>query len=100
MTQFKLSDFCYPKKLPWDEIFHDINRAGISPYQTSILIGESWSSTQRWARGTEPKHSIGIAILEVHSRYCGIELTEQRISEARKGNYSVPIGNERINRRI
>lgn len=90
MTQFKLSDFVYPKKLPWEEIFHDLNRHGVSAYQASILIGENWSSLQRWQRGTEPKYSVGVSILTLHTIHCGEELTEKRVIEAQQGFYSTP----------
>lgn len=82
MTQFKLSDLVYPKKLSWDTIFNDLGEAGITPARASILIGVPESSQQRWRAGVEPRHSVGVSILTIHSRYCGEDLTNQRITEA------------------
>lgn len=82
MTQYKLSDLVYPKKIDWCQIFDDLNSAGVSPYQVGILIGQGWSSVQRWKTGTEPKYSVGVSILFVHARHCGGELTDQRLEEA------------------
>lgn len=81
MTQYKLSDLEYPKKLDWTLIFDDLVMHGISPYQVAILIGQGWSSVQRWREGTEPKYSIGVSILRVHSKYCGDALTDKRLAE-------------------
>ena len=83
MTQFKISDLVYPKKMSWDIIFNDLEDKGITPSKASMLIGAGRSSLQRWRSGTEPKHSIGVSILKIHTRYCGEELTNQRITEAR-----------------
>ncbi|MGD9382242.1 MAG: hypothetical protein PVI03_07345 [Candidatus Thorarchaeota archaeon] len=83
MIQFKLKDLVYPKRLAWDVIIADIYEAGITPSQTSDLMGQGWSSFQRWQSGVEPRHSIGVSILTIHTRYCGEELTKQRLSEGK-----------------
>lgn len=82
MIDFKLADFVYPKKLPWGKILSDLRRNDLGPLQTSILLGVSHSTFQRWEKGTEPKHSYGVSILTIHSRYCGETLTEERIKES------------------
>jgi len=82
MIQFKLDEYAYPKKLPWIEIFKDLEKHGVTPSMAGELIGAGWSTLQKWRSGTEPKHSIGISILTLHTRYCGEDLTNQRITEA------------------
>lgn len=82
-TTLSSSDYVYPTVLPWADIFSDLTGAGCSPYRVSTLIGESWSTVQRWVPGDiEPRDSRSRAILELHSRYCGVELTLQRLMEA------------------
>lgn len=82
MIQFKLSDYVYPRKLNWAIVIQDIEEAGISAHKISELVGAGWSSFQKWRRGVEPRHSIGISLLILHTRYCGEDLTNQRITEA------------------
>jgi len=82
METFKLSEYVYPKKLPWIEIFKDLEKHGANPSTVGELIGVGWSTLQKWRSGTEPKYSVGISILTLHTRYCGEDLTNQRITEA------------------
>ena len=81
MTQFKFNEYVYPKKLPWEQIFTDIE-GHLSPTQISDLLGSGWSCFQRLRNSKEPKHSVGESILIIHTRYCGEDLTNQRITEA------------------
>jgi len=82
MTQFKLSELVYPKKLSWDNIFIDLDKAGVTPSEISELLGVGWSTLQKWRNGTEPKYSVGVSILTIHARYCGEDSTFERITQA------------------
>lgn len=76
------SDYIYPTMLPWRTIFNDLASARCSPYRVACLIGYSWSTVQRWYYdGVEPRESAARAILELHKRFCGEELTEKRKQE-------------------
>ena len=76
------SDYVYPTVLPWRTIFDDLSRAGQTPYRVANLIGYSWSTVQRWYYdGVEPRESAARAILELHKRFCGEELTDRRKQE-------------------
>ncbi len=81
MTLFKLSDFEYPKRIQWDVIISDIGKNGVNSFQVSNLLGLSWSTFQSLLKGSEAKHSIGVSLLTLHTRYCGEELTKQRMAE-------------------
>ena len=82
MIQYKLKEYVYPKKLPWVQIFKDLKESGLTPSKISVLVGVGGSTLQRWTSGTEPKYSIGVSLLTLHTRYCGEELTNKRITEA------------------
>lgn len=81
---FRINDYVYPKVLPWEQIFNDLmDKGGLSYSQIAEILGKKTSSIDRWWKGgTEPKHSIGVSILTIHSRYCGQELTQARLSQA------------------
>lgn len=81
MIRFKLEELVYPKRLPWDKILNDLKDAGVTPSETAELIGSGWSSLQTWRKGVEPRYSVGVSILTIHTRYCGEELTNQRKTE-------------------
>ena len=83
MIQYRLSDLVYPRKMAWDVILSDLNSKGVTPSQVAMLTGAVWSSLQRWRDGTEPRYSMGQSILIIHTRYCGEDLTNQRVTEAR-----------------
>lgn len=80
MNQFKLGDFVYPKKLPWEDILQDLYDNDVTPSQIANLLGFGWSSFQRLKNGSEPKYSVGVSILILHTRYCGEELTRERVN--------------------
>jgi len=82
MTPFKLSELVYPRKIPWGSIFSDLYHIGVTPAQMSELLGVGCSTLQKWRNGTEPKHSVGVSILIIHTRYCGEDVTNQRVTEA------------------
>ena len=63
----------------------DLRAAGVSGYRLTEYLLTSRSTVQGWEEGCEPRHSYGAAILEVHTHFCGVEKTRQRLSEARLG---------------
>lgn len=70
-------------RLDWRQIIQDLRAAGCTAYRmTSIMLIER-STVQRWQKGSEPRHSYGVAILEVHTHFCGAELTQRRLAESR-----------------
>lgn len=82
-TVYSSSDYVYPTVLPWRDIIKDLKGAGLSAKGTADLVGCSWSTFQRWyCDGVEPRHSYATAILALHTRYCGDDLSKKRMSEA------------------
>lgn len=87
------SDYVLARRLDWPKIFQDLWRCGVSPYTVAAMIGEQWSTVQRWVTGQpEPRHSHAMAIIQLHIRYCGIVTTQARFTEAGMPFY--PAGNE------
>ena len=82
MNQWKLNDYCYPKIVPWNRVLCDLMDSGLTASAICELIDVQWSSLQRWRDGTDPKHSIGNAILRLHKRHCGAELNARRLAQA------------------
>ena len=68
MTRF--DDYIYTDREDWDKIFDDLAINQIGPTKIADLIGIAASSLQRLRDGTEPRHSVGVALLELHSRHC------------------------------
>jgi len=78
----KQVEYVYPRVLNWSQIMHDIADNGCSYSEVSKILGVGWSTVQRWRTGSEPGHSIGTALLMIHAKYAGQDLTKQRVSEA------------------
>lgn len=66
----------------WTDVLADLRAAGVSGYRLSEVMLISRSTVQRWEEGSEPSHSYGAAILEVHKRFCGEQQTLVRIHQA------------------
>jgi hypothetical protein len=74
-------EYVYPRVLNWAQIMRDIADNGLTYSSVSKTLGVGWSTVSRWRTGSEPQHSIGCAILLLHAKYCGQDLTRQRVSE-------------------
>ena len=70
MNQYKFEDYIYPEEINWCEIFDDLEKNDIRPCHITELIGITGSSLQKNRQGSEPRYSVGKAILTLHSRYC------------------------------
>ncbi len=80
MIRFKFTEYVYPKRLPWKDIFKDLD-SHVNQSELSELLGLGWSSYQSCRDSLEPKHSIAVSIITLHTRYCGETLTRQRLEE-------------------
>lgn len=69
-------------RVDWLAVLADLRAAGVSGYRLAEIMLTPRSTVQGWESGSEPLHSYGAAILEVHTRYCGAEATKRRITEA------------------
>ena len=78
------TEYVTPKIIPWVEVFKDLDEVGKGHSQMCQLMGIPHATLFRWKTGEcEPKHSIGVTILLLHSRYCGEELTIERELQAK-----------------
>lgn len=74
MTQYKLEEYIFPRKTDWEKVFQELKDNNVKPCQIAELIDMPGSSLQRILNGVEPRHSVGEAILKLHSRYCAERL--------------------------
>ena len=84
-TQFKhqdVEDYIYPRVINWIRVIDDIREHGGTYSTICKILGLSWSTLQGWRTGCEPRHSTGSSLLLIHAKYCGTELTKQRVLEA------------------
>lgn len=70
-------------RVDWRAVLEDLRGCECSGYRLAALLGIEWSTVQRWLQGSEPRHSYGVAILEVHTRFCGAAMSQQRLCEAK-----------------
>lgn len=69
-------------RVDWAAVLADLREAGVSGYRLANIMTISRSTVQHWVDGGEPTHSYGVAILEVHTRFCGSERTNLRITQS------------------
>lgn len=69
-------------RVDWAAVLSDLRAAGVSGYRLANVMLISRSTVQHWESGGEPSHSYGVAILEVHTRFCGKERTNLRITQS------------------
>jgi hypothetical protein len=75
--------FVLRHRIEWRDVLADLRGAGVSGYRLANILLATASTVQGWRKGSEPCHSYGVAILEVHTRFCGGERTAQRVREAK-----------------
>ena len=51
----------------WPRIIADLNEAGLSQEDIARLLGRAQSTVSDWAKGREPRHSDGKALLALHA---------------------------------
>ena len=78
----EIDDYVYPRFINWIQVTKDIAEHGLTYNGISQCMGVGYSTLQRWRTGSEPCHSSGSALLLIHAKYCGGELTKQRVAEA------------------
>lgn len=76
-------EYIYPRMLDWAQIMRDLYEH-ITYNEVAKILGVNWGNVQRWRTGSEPGYSKGSAILLLHARCCGGELTKQRILEGKQ----------------
>lgn len=57
-------------KRNWRVIIEELKAKGYNAYKISLAIGARLPSVQLWENGSEPKHSAGEALLDLHRQVC------------------------------
>lgn len=66
----------------WKEIYQDLRNVGCNESQLAYLLNKERSTVQYWfERCAEPKYSEGCAIIAIHTKYCGEQLTKIRLNK-------------------
>lgn len=70
-----------PIEIYWPTIIRDLADHGLCYRQQANSIGCEWTTLQRWKNGSQPRFNNGHALLILHSKICGIALTQKRLEE-------------------
>ena len=73
----------YPKEIDWAVISDDIKGSGLCYFRQAIALGKEWSTLQKWRNGAQPRFCDGHALLMLHTKICGEELTKKRLGDSR-----------------
>lgn len=71
-----------PVKVDFGELMRDMHEKGVPYTHQALSIGKEWSTLQMWMKGAQPRFSSGLALLALHSRICGQQMTLKRLREA------------------
>ncbi len=86
-TQFKSdmnNEYLYERSIDWVQLIEDIRANGLKYAGIGRVLGVEWSTLQGWRDGCEPRYRSGANLLLLHAKQCGLELMQQRISEAKQ----------------
>lgn len=75
-----LAGYIYPARMPWGAMVDDLNAAGCSTSRIALILGVDRATVQGWDK-SEPRHSTGQALIELHTQICPA-LREKRRGEA------------------
>lgn len=73
----------YTIQLDWAQITRDIKAAGVPYTQQAFALGKQFSTLQTWMQGGEPEFRNGCALLVLHRKVCGPQLTLKRLMEGK-----------------
>jgi hypothetical protein len=68
-------------KIDWKTIIEDMKHRDYPYSKQAEAIGRGWSSFQGIMRGCSPRFADGHALLILHAKVCGTQLTEKRFIE-------------------
>jgi len=68
-----------PANMNWALLIQDMRERKVSINQQAEILDTTYSKIQRYWQGSEPGFSTGHAILILHSKICGINITQQRL---------------------
>jgi len=68
-----------PVQVNWALLIQDMRERQISINQQAEILDTTYSKLQRYWKGSEPGFSTGHALLILHSKICGLPLTQERL---------------------
>lgn len=72
------SDYVHQKKVDWPAVIEDLRARGLTITKIAACLGLNRTTVSEWRLNHEPNFASGAALLELHSRYCGEDLTKLR----------------------
>lgn len=76
-------EFAYPVITDWPRVMRELRAAGWTPYKVALTLCCEHPTAYSWEKGSEPRHSLGAALLNLHRAVCGQEASEKLNSESR-----------------
>lgn len=77
------AEFVYPLRIDWERLMREMRDAGWTPYKVAMTICADHATAYSWAKGSEPSHSYGAALLTLHRSVCGPEASEKLRTDAK-----------------
>lgn len=65
-------------------IIRDLNAAGLSCYKIGLACRAQTFTVQRWRNGSEPKHSQGVELINLHRLIVGKEAENGNLMAEKK----------------
>jgi hypothetical protein len=56
----------------WFRILGELNAAGQTNARVARRLGVAKNSIYCWKMGGDPSHALGVALLEMHAKYCKV----------------------------
>lgn len=83
MSAVLTNDYVYPLLMPWPAMLKDLYAVGYTDYRIGKCLGVDHSTVEAWGKGSEPRHSFGVALIVLHERVCGVDCGKLRHSESK-----------------
>ena len=63
----------YPVRIDWKRLFDELRLFGWTPYKVALTLCVDPPVAYGWAKGNEPRHAYGAALIVLHRHVCGDE---------------------------
>lgn len=72
-----------PLRIDWARCMREIQLFGWTPYKVALTLCADPQTAYAWAKGAEPRHSYGAALLNLHRAVCGEDYSQKLNRESR-----------------
>jgi hypothetical protein len=83
MAAVMAAEMVYPLLIDWARLMRELRAAGWTPYKVAMTLCADHPTAYSWAQGSEPRHSYGAALLNLHRSVCGQEASAKLHSDSR-----------------